>query len=87
VERVQQLPSRFTATLRVDSDNRVNPTAVAVYAGGEKVGYLPADLSRQYYDGVKATGEVECQGRHAPVSAHEDTGVDLLLDLSGVARE
>jgi hypothetical protein len=58
-----------------------------VYAGGDKVGYLPADLSRQYYPTVEAAGEIECHGRHAPVSAHEDTGVDLLLDLSGVARE
>jgi hypothetical protein len=86
-EQIQRLPSKFTATLKTDPDNRVNLTAVAVWAGGEKVGYLPADLSREYFDAVKGAGEVVCQGRRAPVSAHEDTGVDLLLDLSGVPRE
>ena len=86
-ERIQQLPSKFTATLKTDPDNRVNHTAVAVWAAGEKVGYLPADLSREYFNAVKSAGEIECQGRRAPVSAHEDTGVDLLLDLSGVRRE
>ena len=86
-EQIQRLPSKFTATLKTDPDNRVNFTAVAVWAGGDKVGYLPADLSRQYFDAVKSAGEIACQGRRAPVSAHEDTGVDLLLDLSGVTRE
>ena len=86
-ERIQQLPSRFTATLRPDPDNRVNLTAVAVWAGGEKVGYLPADLSREYHEAVAAAAAgIECQGRRAPVSAHENTGVDLLLDLTGVTR-
>jgi hypothetical protein len=86
-ERIQRLPSKFTATLTPDPDNRVNFTAVAVWAGGQKIGYLPADLSREYHDTVKRTGEIACQGRRAPVSAHEDTGVDVLVDLSGVVRE
>ena len=86
-EQIQRLPSRFTATLKTDPENRVNFTAVAVWAGGDKVGYLPADLSRDYYEAVKLAGEIECRGRRAPVSAHEDTGVDLLLDLSSVHRE
>ena len=85
-EHINRLPSTFTATLRPDADNPVNFTAIAVWAGGSKVGYLPADLSREYYESIKAAGEVECQGRRAPVSAHEDTGVDLLLDLSGIRR-
>ena len=55
-ERIQQLPSKFTATLKTDPDNRVNHTAVAVWAAGEKVGYLPADLSREYFDAVKSAG-------------------------------
>jgi hypothetical protein len=86
-EHIRRLASKFTATLKTDPDNRVNLTAVAVWAGGEKVGYLPADLSREYYGAVKSAGEITCQGRRAPVSAHEDTGIDLLLDLSGIARE
>ena len=86
-ELIDRLPSKFTATLQLDPGNTVSFTAVAVWAGGSKVGYLPADLSRQYFEAVKAAGRIECQGRRAPVSAREDTGVELLLDLSGVGRE
>ena len=86
-EQIDRLPSKFTATLEPDTDNKVNFTAIAVLAGGAKVGYLPADLSREYYEAVKHAGQIECQGRRAPVSAREGTGVDLLLDLSGVRRE
>lgn len=83
-ERIQRLPSKFTATLTHEPDNRFNLTAVAVHAGGEKIGYLPADLSKDYVDAVKGRS-IECPGRRASVAAHEDTGVDVLLDLSGVA--
>jgi hypothetical protein len=86
-ERVQRLHSKFTATLKAEPENRFNLTAVAVLADGEKVGYLPPDISRHYFEPLRALpggAGVECQGRRAPVSAHEDTGVDILLDLTGV---
>jgi hypothetical protein len=83
IERIQRLPSKFTATLAVEPDNRFNLTAVAVLVNGEKVGYLPADLSRRYHEVVK-TNPCDCPGRRAPIAAVEDTGVVLLLDLSGV---
>jgi hypothetical protein len=83
VGRIQRLPSKFTATLTAEPDNRFNLTAVAVLVNGEKVGYLPADLSRQYHDVVK-TAACQCPGRRAPVAAIQDTGVLLLLDVSGV---
>ena len=86
-ERIQQLPSKFTATLRAEPDNPVDLTAVAVIANGEKVGYLPPELSRHYFASLKAGHGVECPGRRAPVAEHEDTGVDLLLDLTTVPRE
>jgi len=54
-----------------------------VLVNGEKVGYLPADLSHRYFEVVKAT-PCECPGRRAPVVSIEDTGVELLLDVSGV---
>lgn len=81
-ERIQRLPSKFTATLRPEPDNRFNTAAVAVIAGAEKIGYLPPELSRHYFDTVK--DGVHCPARRAPASAHEDTGVDVLLDLTGV---
>ena len=83
VERIQRLPSRFTATLAAEPDNRFNLTAVSVLVNGEKVGYLPADLSHRYHEAVTA-GPRECPGRRAPIAAIESTGVALLLDLSGV---
>jgi hypothetical protein len=82
VERIQRLPSKFTATLKAEPENRFNLNAVAVLVNDEKVGYLPADLSRQYHEVVK-TVPCQCPGRRAPVAAIEDTGVLLLLDLSG----
>jgi hypothetical protein len=87
IERIQRLPSKFSATLRAESDNRFDLFAVAVYASGEKIGYLPPDVSRHYFSQVKSPAGVECQGRRAPISAHENTGVDVLLDLTGVPCE
>jgi len=83
LDRIQRLPSKFGATLKPEPANRFNLTAVAVYAGGEKIGYLPPDISRHYFHALKEDG-AECQGRRAPLSAHENTGVDVLLDLTGV---
>jgi len=86
-ERIQRLHSKFTVLLNAEPENRFSLTAVAVLAGGEKIGYLPPEIARHYFEPLKALpggAGVECQGRRAPVSAHEDTGVDILLDLTGV---
>lgn len=79
IERVQRLPSQFTATLQPDPQNRFNHRAVAVLVNGEKVGYLPPEISAHYFRAESAT--LECAGRRAPTSATEDTGVMILLDL------
>ena len=84
-ERIQRLHSKLTATLRAEPENRFNHAAVAVLADGETIGYLPPDISRHYFDSLKATpAGIECPARRAPLSAHENTGVDVLLDLTGV---
>lgn len=83
-ERVRQLPSKFTVTLRADPGNRFNHTAVAVLSGGEVIGYLPPELSRRYFDALKDGAGVEAVGRHAPLAMIEDVGVEVLLDLTGV---
>ncbi len=83
-ERIQRLHSKFTATLKAEPDNRFNHAAVAVLADGQTIGYLPPEISRHYFDSLKATNGVECPGRRAPLSEHENTGVDVLLDLTGV---
>lgn len=83
-ERIQRLPSKFTATLKAEPDNRFNLTAVVVMTGGEKIGYLPPEISRHYFEPLKSGTGAECPGRRAPLSAHDNTGVDILLDLTGV---
>ena len=86
-EQIQRLPSKFTATLHAEPDNRFNHAAVAVHASGGKIGYLPPEISRHYFAALKSVPGVECPGRRAPVSAHENTGTDILLDLSNVPCE
>jgi hypothetical protein len=86
-DRVQRLHSTFTATLKAEPDNRFNRAAVAVYADGEKVGYLPPEISRHYFEPLAAQpagAGVDCPGRRASQAAHENTGIDILLDLTGV---
>jgi hypothetical protein len=87
IERIQRLPSKFTATLTAEPGNRFNVSAVAVYAAGEKIGYLPPEICRHYFGMLKDGAGAECQGRRAPLSAHENTGVDVLLDLTWIACE
>jgi hypothetical protein len=86
-ERIQRLPSKFTATLAAEPENRFNLAAVAVLASGEKIGYLPPEISGHYFDALKGTPGIECPGRRAPMAAHENTGTDVLLDLTGVPCE
>jgi hypothetical protein len=83
-ERIGRLHSKFTVTLRADPSNRFNPAAVAVLADGETIGYLPPEISRHYFETLKDGPGVECPGRRASQSAHENTGVDVLVDLTGV---
>lgn len=87
VEQIQRLPSKFTATLVAEPDNRFNRAAVAVHAAGGKIGYLPPELSRHYFAALTTGAGAECPGRRAPMSAHENTGTDILLDLTGVPCE
>ena len=84
VEQILRLAFKFTATLVAEPENRFNRSAVAVHAGGGKIGYLPPEISRHYFDALKDSQGVECPGRRAPVSAHENSGTDILLDLTGV---
>ena len=82
IERIRRLPSPFTATLTPEPGNRFNHRAVAVLVGGEKVGYLPPELSHYYFDAAANGQTFECPGRLASMSALDDTGVAILLDFS-----
>jgi len=85
IERIRQLPSKFTVTLRAESGNRFNHTAVAVLNGGDVIGYLPPELSKRYFATLKDGPAVEVPGRHATIAMIQDTGVEVLLDLTGIA--
>ncbi len=81
VERVRQLPSTFSATLEAEPENRYNPHAVAVLAGGEKVGYVAPEIARRYPGAL--SGQI-CPARRASVSDHDTSGVELLLDFTAL---
>ena len=86
IERVQRLPSSFSATLVPEPDNRYFRHAITVIANGEKVGYVAPELARSYYDAIAAAAvPVTCPARRASTSDHESSGVELLLDFSDLS--
>lgn len=85
VERVRQLPARFTASLSVEPDNRYFRCAIAVSSENGKIGYLAPEVASQYYEAVKtATGPVMCPAQRGSISDHETSGVEFFLDLTGL---
>jgi hypothetical protein len=85
VERVRRLPSTFTATLVPEPDNRYFRHALAVMASGDKVGYVAPEIAVRYYDVVAAHPEpVTCPGRRSAAADHNTSGVELLLDFTGL---
>jgi len=85
VERLRLLPSAFPVTLVTEPDNRYFRHAIAVLANGEKVGYVAPEIAPHYYDGIHAaTAPVTCPARRATISDHQTSGVELLLDFSGL---
>jgi hypothetical protein len=78
VEAVRTLPTSFVATLKPEPGNRFNSRAVAVYVANEKVGYLPPEISAQYFE----SPTISCPGVLAPESSAEDTGVLIVLDAA-----
>jgi hypothetical protein len=86
VERVRRLPSSFIATLRTEPANRYFRHAIAVLASGEKVGYVAPEVAVRYFAPLTAApAEVTCPARRASPSDHDTSGVELLLDFSGLA--
>jgi hypothetical protein len=85
-ERVRQLPSAFTATVAAEPENRYFRHAIVVLASGEKVGYVAPEVAGHYYDAVKtASPPITCPARRATIADHDTSGVELLLDFTGLA--
>ena len=84
-ERVRRLPSSFTATLAIEAGNRYFPHAIAVLGNGEKVGYVAPEVARGFYAAIQNyTGVVTCPARRGTRADHEASGVELLLDFTGL---
>ena len=85
IEHVRTLPASFTATLTVEPDNRYFRHAIAVMANGKKAGYVAPEIAANIYESVQAaTQPLTCPARRGSRSDHETSGVELLLDLSGL---
>jgi hypothetical protein len=85
VERVSTQPSSFEVTLAVEPGHRYFRNAIAVSAGGQKLGYLAPEVAWDYFDQIAASGPVSCPARRSSLSDHQTSGVELLLDLSGLS--
>ena len=85
LEHVRRLPSAFTATLRVEAENRYFRHAIVVIAAGEKVGYVAPEVARSYYERVRdAAAPLTCAGRRGRHIDHESSGVELFLDFTAI---
>jgi hypothetical protein len=87
IEHVRTLPPSFTATLAAEPDNRYFRHAIAVIVNGSKAGYVAPEIAANIYDAVTAAATpVTCPARRGSRSDHETSGVELLLDLSGLPQ-
>jgi hypothetical protein len=87
IERIRRLQPAVTVTLSVEPDNRYFRHAIAVVAADGKVGYVAPEIASRYYESIKtAPAPITCPARRASASDHETSGVELLLDLTGVAQ-
>jgi hypothetical protein len=85
LERVRRLPSSFRATLQPEPGNQYFRQAIAVLVNGEKVGYVAPEIARGCHASIAAATERQtCPGRPASHADHEASGVELLLDFSGL---
>jgi hypothetical protein len=86
IERVRLLPRTFTATLSVEPGNRYFRHAIVVSSDAGKVGYVAPEIAGRYYDTVRvATTAITCPARRGSPTDHETSGVELFVDLTGVA--
>ena len=87
-EQVNRLPQTFTATLTVEPENRYFLHAIAVSANGDKVGYVAPEVATSYYEALKArSAPVTCPARRATESDHDTSGVEVILDFSGLPQQ
>jgi hypothetical protein len=87
-EQVSRLPQSFTATLTVEPENRYFLHAIAVTTNGDKIGYVAPEVATSYYEALKTSGTpVTCPARRASESDHDTSGVEVILDFSGLPQQ
>ena len=85
IEAVRRQPSAFTVTLAVEERNPWFPQAIAVRAGDAKLGYVAPELARRYFEPIRTSATpVSCPARRASVADQETSGVEVILDFSGL---
>lgn len=85
-ERVRGLAASFTATLAAEPDNRYFRHAIAVLFQGEKIGYVAPEVAAGIFESINgAPAPVACPARRATAIDHETSGVEILLDFSGLS--
>ncbi len=85
IENIRVLPPTSTVALSAETGNRYFRHAIAVLAGTGKVGYVAPEVAGHYYDAIRAsTSPITCTARRASASDHETSGVELLLDMTGM---
>ena len=86
IERIRRLPATFTATLAAEPDNRYFRHAIAVLFQGEKIGYVAPEVAAGVFDAINGgSAPIACPARRAAPIDHESTGVEILLDFSGLS--
>ena len=86
IERVRRQPATFEVSLVPEPGSRYFPQAIAVVAGGEKLGFVAPEVAKDYFDVISsAVTPPVVPARRAQLSDHETSGVELLLDFSSLA--
>src|SRR3954467_12635280 len=84
-ENLRALPASFTVALSAETGNRYFRHAIAVLAGTGKIGYVAPEIAPHYYESIKAsTSPITCPARRASGFDHDTSGVEVILDMSGV---
>ena len=84
-EHVRSLPAQFTAVLQPEPENRYFRHAIAVMVNGGKAGYVAPEVAAGIFAAVAAApAPLSCPGRRASRADHDTSGVELLLDVSGL---
>lgn len=86
-EQLAKLPETFEATLTAEPENRYFRHAIVVSVRGEKIGYVAPEVAAGMFEQVTAAEpRLVCPARRAARTDHQSSGVEVLLDVSGLPQ-